>query len=97
MKIVTNISEKEFRKLNSQQKSSSSRRRQILSRDIGTMFLEFVQFEAKSGRARKAFRRAQAHLEFRGFGMPRYTGDNARLLREFEKFWKSKNIVYWIA
>ena len=82
---------KEFRKLNSQQKSSSSRRRQILSRDIGTMFLEFVQFEAKSGRARKAFRRVQAHLEFRGFGMPReYTGDNARLLREFEKFWKSK-------
>ena len=55
------------------------------------MFLELVQFEAKSGRARKAFRRVQAHLEFRGFGMPqKHIGDNSRLLREFEKFWKSK-------
>ena len=82
---------KEFRKLSSQRNTSSSCRRQILSRDIGNMFLELVQFEAKSGRARKAFRRVQAHLEFRGFGMPqKHIGDNSRLLREFEKFWKSK-------
>jgi len=82
---------KEFRKLCSLKKSPSSFRRQSLSKDIGNMILELVQFEAKSGRAKKAFRRVQAHLEFRGFGIPRdYLEDSARLLREFEKFWKSR-------
>ena len=60
-----------------------------LSKAIGILVLELVQFEVKSGKIKVAFRRLQAHLEFRSFTIPNEK-EPAKLLRAFEMFWKSK-------